>query len=358
MTDLGSMIGLAVVGLSSLIVAVLLLIITWIVAGIVKKLILKVGKKAQLPQKLVKCKAVQSEEKGDELLGTFGALGALIVWIVMLPSILDKLGMASVSSSLTSMVKVGLGFIPNIIGAAILFFVGYLIAKIVKEVVTGLLSSVGVDRLVAKIPGMKKEEYGVSKVIGTILFVMIMYPIVISVLQALNLSAVAQPAIDLLQTMMLFVPNIIVAIIMIVIGLVLAKLIGGVLEKLLVTLGVDKALGYEQVKKIFVNTTISKLITQIVQVVIIVVFAMEAINALNLAILTSISTTLLGFMPNVISALVIIIVTFVIIVFATSILEKFIKSKCVITLVKVLVSIFGFFMVLKVNCNSKCPLFL
>ncbi len=333
-------------GVPSVVAALLFAILTWIIAGIVRKIIVKGGSKLKLPAYFKKMHVVQDEEKGYDLLKTLGSLGFFIVFLIMIPSVLDSLGMTSVSAPLTQMVSNGLGFIPNILGAGIILFVGYLLSKIAKEVVTGISKALGVDKIASKLNNNSESSYLLSEVLGKIVFALIIIPTVITALQTLKLDAVAKPAVDMLNSMFAIIPNVIVSAIMIFVGIFIAKLVGEIVKGFFVNIGADKLADNEQLKIMFTKYSPSVILTALVKFIIIAIFVFQAIGILNLSILTKIATSLLLYAPNVLGAVLILVVAYFAATFIGSLVRNIANSKFLETVSKGLVYIFAIFMTL------------
>ncbi|WP_458645854.1 mechanosensitive ion channel family protein, partial [Staphylococcus epidermidis] len=85
---------------------------------------------------------------------------------------LAALNIGGVAEPFRGMIQSMLVFIPKLLAAALIFFIGWLVAKIIRDLVTGLLKSVGTERLASRL-GLDKVLGGttLSSVIGTIVFV-------------------------------------------------------------------------------------------------------------------------------------------------------------------------------------------
>ncbi len=335
-------------GIPDLIVAILLAILTWIVAKVVKGLIIKIGEKTKLPQHFEKMHVVKDEEKGKELVKTLGSLGAFIIFLIMIPGVLDKLGMASVALPLSNMVSAGLAFVPNLIGAGIILFVGYLISKIVKQIVTGLAQAFGVDSFFNK---LKKEENAeentkLSELIGKIVFALIFIPTIILALDTLKLDAVSAPATMVLQTAFDMVPNILVSILLVFVGIFLAKIVKDILEGLLSASGVNKLCKNQDPEAFLSKHKLSYIIAETVKYLIIAIFVFEAISVLNLSILTGISVAILSYMPNIFAVLLILVVAHIAGSFIAKLVEKTTNSKFLALTVKGIIYVLAIFMTL------------
>jgi hypothetical protein len=83
-------------------------------------------------------------KKADVKLSLTELIGAVVNWLIIFVFFLaavDILGLSSVSQILTDV----LGYIPNVVAAALIFGVGYFVAGIVDGVVRGALASVDHD---------------------------------------------------------------------------------------------------------------------------------------------------------------------------------------------------------------------
>ncbi len=333
-------------GIPNFIVAILIALLAWIVAGIVRKIIVKVGKKLKLPTRFVKLHAVKDEESGKELLKTLGSLGFLITFLVMIPGAFDRLGMTSVSAPISNMVTSALEYLPTILGAVIVLFIGYLIAKIAREVVTGIAKAAGLDKLAEKFNSDVKSETSLSELIGTIVFALIIIPTVIIALQILKLDAVSEPAIMMLSSIFAVIPNIVVFVIMIVLGLFIAKIVGKIAKGFFENAGANKLAEHKHFKVVFSKYKPAELFAGIIKFVIIAIFVFQAINILKLQVLTNIANAILIYTPNVIAALLILLIAY----FAASFISKFVanvtNSKFLATITSGLIYVFAIFMTL------------
>lgn len=110
--------------------AVILLIIAFIVAAIVKSLLVKLLSKTKLSQ----LKSPEgASNQGAKAIDLIGKLGQLIVFLLFVPGIFETLGMTQVSAPILSMLNNVWIYVPNIIGAVIVLWVGFYIAKLVRE---------------------------------------------------------------------------------------------------------------------------------------------------------------------------------------------------------------------------------
>lgn len=112
-------------------------------------------------------------------------------------------------------------FVPKLLGFLVVLIVGYFVAKIISKLVDKLLERAGFDRAVEK-GGVKKalakSQYDASDIVAKLVFFAIFIPVLSAAIGVLGIAALQDP----LTAFISLIPRIIVAIILIVIGAVLA----------------------------------------------------------------------------------------------------------------------------------------
>jgi hypothetical protein len=136
-----------------------------------------------------------------------------------------------------------LGWIPNLIVAAIIVVVGWFIARIVQRIATSFFVALGTDKLADRV-GLSKYmgKLTLSALIGMIVFILIMIPIIIAALQALNLTALTAPLVAMLTAVMTFIPLAIMAVLVIIVAYFVGRVVGDFVATFLAGLGFDNVL--------------------------------------------------------------------------------------------------------------------
>lgn len=303
--------------------AILLLILAFIVAGIVKSLVIKLLSKTKLNDIQAKAnEGAQSDgTKRLTVIEYIAQLVYLIVFLLFMPGIFSLLGVGSVTEPILDLLKTIWGFVPHILAAVIVLVVGNLVAKLVRQLLIPVFNKLNVNKLQDKAGIEVKDEARLSNTLAYIVYVLIMIPVVIVALQALKISAISSPAVNMLDTIMQFIPNIAVAIILIWIGTIIGKFAGNVLKQLIASTGVDAKVK-ELVGSKFPNFELSGTIGLIVTIVIDIFFIVQGISVLKLAVLDNIGGAIIGYMPNVLAAVLILVAAFLCTVAVDKAFEK------------------------------------
>ncbi|MFH1481664.1 MAG: hypothetical protein ABIG67_10375 [Pseudomonadota bacterium] len=122
-------------------------------------------------------------------------------------------------------------FLPNLIGAIIIFVVGLIIAKLIKMGIVRLLRLVRFDSASEK-TGIKSflDKGSIvrtpSEIIGTLVYWFIMILVIIASFDALGLPIVS----DILNDIFRYIPNVVAAIIVLMLGVLFANLLSAVVR--------------------------------------------------------------------------------------------------------------------------------
>jgi len=217
----------------------LLFILAWLIATIIRKIIVSALKATNLDEKISQKSQIDSAKQ----IPLSKSLGDIVYWLVFLlflPAILGALNLGGILEPVQSMINKILDFLPNIFTAGLILLVGWFVAKIVRQIVTSLLVALGTDKLSEKI-GMNSVlgNQTLSGLIGLVLYVLILIPIIIAALNALALESLTQPASNMLNQILEAIPDIFAAALILVISYVVAKVLAGFIENLLSGFGFD-----------------------------------------------------------------------------------------------------------------------
>ncbi len=285
--------------------AIILLVVAFIAAGIVKSLVVKLLKAVKAENFLSKLGVKDTATNSS--IEFVAKLAYFVTFLLFLPGVLDKLGMQSVSSPITGMVNSFLAFVPKLVAAGIIIAVGIFIANIVKELLIPVLKAVKVDALQEKAGIKTSENTAVSSIVANVVYGIIILVVITSALDQLEIAAVSDPANAVVATIFDIIPSVLGAIVIIAVGVFIAKLVARLLENLLAGVGADTL-----IEKVTGNPSkklvLSKMISSIVKYVLVIIFLVQGLNVLQLPVLTEVGAAIIGYMPAALSAALILAV--------------------------------------------------
>jgi hypothetical protein len=188
--------------LPGLLGAGLLLLIAWLVATLLRRLVSKVLAASKLDERLGAQVGVEEEGKVS-LAQTLGDAVYWLVFLLFLPAILSALQLEGLLQPVQGLVDQVLASLPNLFAVGLILVIGWFAARIVQRIVGNLLAAVGIDRLservgVVAVLGQQK----LSSLIGLVVYVLILIPVLIAALDALKMKAITEPASNMLNTVL------------------------------------------------------------------------------------------------------------------------------------------------------------
>jgi hypothetical protein len=139
-----------------------------------------------------------------------------------------------------------MAFLPMLMGAIIVFVIGIIVAKLIKMAIVRLLKLIRFDSATEKTGINEFLQKGnitstPSEVIGALIYWFIAILVLIASLDALGLPVVS----DILNDIFLYIPNVVAAIIVLVLGLLFANLLSAIVQTAMSNVGLktSEALG-------------------------------------------------------------------------------------------------------------------
>jgi hypothetical protein len=283
--------------------ALVIVLIAWLAAVIVKSVVLRAVRLTKLEERLSNQAQVQPKASVAE------ALANGMFWLVLLlflPAILSALELEGLIEPVTGVVNTLLSAVPSIFTAAIYLLAGWLLARIVRQIVTNLLAAANFDSF-GKRMGIEEGAQPLSQIIGTIVYILILIPTVITALNALGVEAISRPAITMLTTVMNALPVIFGAALVLIVAYFAGRLVSILVTNLLTGIGFDRVpeiLGL-RLPANKGDRSLSEVAGYVVLAAVILLAAIEASNMLGFTFLAVILNSILAFGGQVLVALLI-----------------------------------------------------
>ncbi|WP_423220712.1 mechanosensitive ion channel, partial [Bacillus amyloliquefaciens] len=299
-----SMLSAITAAVPSILKAGLILLLGWAAASLFSYLVKKAGMKLAENGRFRKWTMVSEEAEMSRSVTAASRIVFYFVLLLFLPGVLAALQISGVSGPFTNMIQSVLSFIPKVFAAALIVLIGWLVARLVRDIVTNFLASIGTERLAARMGlSIYLKDTSLSAIIGTIVYVLIFIPVIISALDRLDVAGISEPASAMLHTVFTMLPNIIIGIVLIIAGIWIGKWVNSIVSGLLHRAGFDSLLGkmgFEQAGT--PKLTLSQTVGMIVQIIIVLLFTAEALQLVHLEFLVVIATGIIAYLPNVLAA--------------------------------------------------------
>lgn len=231
--------------LPKLAAALIWLGIAWVLATVAKMAISRVMRTFSVDERLNQEVGTASSERPLLLSDTVANALYWFIFLLFLPLILDSLEMQQALLPVNNLLNQILAASPKILEAVLIGFVGWLLAMVVRRIVTNLLAAAGADSLGARF-GISRTSGGqsLSWIVGTIVYVLILIPTAIAALNALDIQAISQPAVAMLNDILSAVPKIFTAALILALAYILGRWVGDLVTNILRGIGFNNVFSW------------------------------------------------------------------------------------------------------------------
>jgi hypothetical protein len=237
-------------------------------------------------------------QAGVDSVGTeLGRLAYWLVWLVGLIAALQPLGLSGVLTPVTAMTNEVFAFLPKLLGAGVFFFAGLILARVVRHIIEAALGALNLERLFTRagIPigdaplavdqdgaaseGVAPVRNSIAKAVGVTVSAIIIIFAAIGALQILQISAISDPATNMLNTIAVSIPRVLAALVWLAIAFLIGRWVKAMLETVLPSLGFDNSVRALGVMPVSSNP--SKVVGAVAMTAILLGAAIEAARQLG-----------------------------------------------------------------------------
>lgn len=291
-----------------LIGALVILIVGWLIAFIISNLVRRLLKRTDLDNKLVSWVTVEKAPNVEQ------GVGRVVFWLIMilvLIAFFQALGLTLITDPLNQLVSKILYYLPQLFGAGILLLIAWITATILRMIITRVMGAAKLDeRVGGQIDATDQKTIPLTKTIGDVVYWLIFLLFLPAVLGTLKLEGLLDPVQSMLDKFLGFLPNLLAAGLIGVIGWFVARIVCQIVTSLLAATGGDR------LSERIGIAPLSKIIGLTVYILIIIPVFIAALNALALDAITEPASNMLnlilGAIPAIFAAAIVIVIAYMI----------------------------------------------
>ncbi len=231
------------------------------------------------------------------------SLSKAIFWVLWLFFIMLGLSrfpaLAEPLEGIRSMLDDIFAYVPRIVSAGFIFFIGWILAKIFREAVTSTLEAAQVDSLASRLGAeddSKDTSNTIAKTVGGVVFAFVLFLFGVTALGVLDIESITGPLTGMLDQVMSYIPQLISASVVFGLSVTIGKFVANLARNTLPAMGIDTALSSigELDGETSSNIIPSNIIATISFIGISLMGAIAAMNILGIDQLTEIFNQLLS----------------------------------------------------------------
>ena len=278
------------------------LIVAAVIAGLVRGALRRTGVDRRLAGVL-----------GGGQVDAAAVVGRAVFWLIVLfvlIAVLGALGLTAASVPLALLVGGIFGFVPKLLGAVILFVLALIVATILRTIVTQALRALRLDERV----GQAEGGTSLARTLGEVVYYLVFLFFLPAILGALGLTGLLAPVQNLLNVILGFLPRLISAALILVIGVFVARLVRTIVTNLLAAAGADRLSERVGLAGVLGGQRLSGTLGLVVYVLILLPVITAALDALQLGALTApvsgMLNKILGAIPNIVAAALTVVIAY------------------------------------------------
>lgn len=279
--------------------AIVLVLIAWLIAKVLRMTTLSLLTSLQIDEKFSQRLPNISLAKNLSDI-VFG-----LVFLFFLPAILDALALQGLLSPVNVLITKILAFIPNLVGAAVLLIIAWLIAEVLRKIAVAALDTLNLNKML----GCAETGTPVSQIIGNILYGLVFLFFLPAILDALALGGLLAPVNGMISKLLAFLPNLAAASLILLVAWLVAKFVRSFSFSFLRSSGID-----EKVSAYMNQISLAKTISDALYALTLLLFLPAVLDALALqGLLSPVNTMIdkmLAFVPNLFAAAIVLFISY------------------------------------------------
>ncbi len=175
------------------------------------------------------------------------AIGKAVFWLAILYTLflaLSRVGMGSYFGPVENLFNNISAVVPSLIGAGFIGFIGFIIAKVAGTAVSSVAEAAQVDTIASRsgLTSATGSSGSLSSLLGKIVFVLIIVPVAIAVLEKLNMASISEPLSGMLNGFLSYLPALVAAAVVLAATIFIGRFVSNFIENLLAGLGFDNSI--------------------------------------------------------------------------------------------------------------------
>jgi len=294
--------------------ALAILIIGWLVARIVAALVGGALRRTELDNRLARWIAGEGAAKTIPIETWISRAVFYLLMIFVLVGFFQALQLTLPSEPLNRLLVRLFQFVPQAVGAAVLLLIAWVLASVIRGLLTRVLKAAKVDaRLAEQAEGAKPVS--LTQTIADTAYWLVFLLFLPAVLDALGLAGLLTPVQGMVNKALSYLPNIFTAVVILAVGWFVARIVRGIVTNFLTAMGADQIGQRVGLTTILGGQGLSAMVGLLVYVLILVPVLLAALDALSLEAITrptsNMLNTILETLPNIFAAALIVLIAYI-----------------------------------------------
>lgn len=279
--------------LPNLLAALAILVVGWILALIIAAVVRGVLRRTSLDNRIAQWAAGEERAAEVDVERWISQIVFYVLMLFVLVAFFQTLGLTLITQPLNLLLVQVFEFLPRLLAAGLLLLVAWVLASALRMVVTRALGAAKLDQRL----GDEAEVEGqvpLSKTLGDAVYWLVFLLFLPTILDALSLQGLLAPVQELLNEVLGFLPNLLAAGLILLVGWFLARIIQRIVTNLLTSVGVNQLSERIGISSVLGEQQLADLLGFVVYVLVLIPVLIAGLNALALEAITAPAANMLN----------------------------------------------------------------
>ena len=258
--------------------ALAILVVGWLIVFVVSKIGEKGLRKVGLNDWVKRLSGAEEQGKDIDVAKGVGTGMFYLIMLFVLVAFFQALRVPLISEPINGLLNQVFEFIPQVAGGAVLLLIAWVVAKVLKTIVTKGLEAAKIDERFVSGEETGEKAAPVSKSIADAVYWLVFLLFLPAILGALSLQGLLGPVQEMFNKLLGFLPNVITAGVLFLIGWFVARIVRQIVTNLLAAVGTDNLGEKVGLSQVLGEQKLSGLVGLIVYVFILLPIAIAALN--------------------------------------------------------------------------------
>ncbi len=301
--------------LGQLMLALAILVVGWLLALVIAALVRRGLNRTEFDNRFAGWLVGEEKAEGFDIERWVSRGVFWLLMLFVLVGFFEVLGLRLVTQPLSRFLDEVIGYIPNLIGPAVLLAVAWGLATGLRFLVRRVLGAMALDERLGEGAGLEDDKtVPISKTVGEAVYWLVFLLFLPAILGALHLDGLLRPVQSMIDKMLAFLPNLLAAMLILAVGWLLARVVQRVVGNLLAAVGADRLAENTGLAKALGEQKLSGLVGLLLYVFILIPVLVAALNTLRLDAITAPASemlqTLLAALPLLFGATLVLAIAF------------------------------------------------
>ena len=281
--------------LPSLIGALAILLLGWIVALLVAGIVRGALRRTTLDEKIATWLMGSHTLKGVDVERWMAKLVFYFILLFTLVAFFETLGLSLLATSLDNFLGQISSYLPRLIEGGFVLLVAWVVASASRVIVMRVLSLVKIDKQLEVRAGVRREKsVPLAKTLSDAVYWLIFLLFLPALLDALALHGLLEPVQGMTDKVLTFLPNLLAAGLLLLVGWFVARIVQRIVSNLLGAVGTDQLAERVGISQILGAQTLSGALGVVAYILVFIPVLIASLNALGLEAVTDPASNMLS----------------------------------------------------------------